>query len=1063
MAIVQLINGRLQTVIQLQVHPYQHTPTPTITGSATSGQAGTVLYGSYNTDYLLPGGDRLRLIANHDKNTVQILLLSHAPEKLKQLPGTRCASIVANAISLLNRYRIRSDFYAQPRSIEQLAKYQLTTTCIKRLQSLLAKERALNPHDWEGQEKLRQDLINILEDCRDGNRLIANNPVVSEGDLGSILYDICKFAHHYEFNRVHPVSRLDQLDFSQHVTDNSELPPCYVWDSELHIGNDEAAIEDTLRVICQLYGLEAGSQLSNIPANRFKRVQVFFSKLWQNCQDLVNHLASPKKPEHASETIIQTGGISITKIKPYYHLKGLQQNGYPDLNTMVKALTKARYLPLEAETAEEAIRLLGTRADGNWVKLPHNQLVVRLHNEMLKINYFESSGLYYPLPTGDDLSSLSELAKGPLFLPERISLQFKAFLSRVPAFFIYLYNSLKDYIGNDLYNDFNNHINAGHPQPEESDTEDGGEDLGNKTFTEHFHTTLQEILRNRGLLSNDQTLEEFIETQIRESNYVIVREEHPPSPQAYDDPLHRALSVARHLAAFFVDASERHPITGTLAAAAYFYGAGAIIAPKVLTSILAKLHLNGLIAGIGPTQDFGRWMSHGMLSEALSAATTYWQGMILAGNFDQFLIQAIDILKDDPAEVAIVISLAIAMGWSLCKIFPSLQEEMGEFPYINYAFLGAKQGVAINDTLKYPGNDWFLGTIKWLLRCGMILGKMLIGPFIEAYHYGFKDGLLSGLKKSWNLLLRTGKQIFAGLADLSLAIATIPFQEMASLLIHVPFRGLTNMLSKTLATIGNWDALGEVLIDFATRPDSWNYLTGFRLSPLYGFYSPFGTYSQNSIINSVANWAMAIFSPPFQLMKNLVVLPLIDITSLCIRIALSILNPITRALTYTAGKLLTTAAIVWDNSIGIVFRLAARGVTLGANWIDNKVGHFKHDLLGKIQVLRRQLYHWAFEDEDLALHGVLQNKKASNHPITGINEDKQYFLDNPVRTEHLPHEHNSTHCMFEALLGDRLPVITADESARHSHHPSLFHTSSPGRSRRASAINPTSSISEFSL
>ena len=54
-----------------------------------------------------------------------------------------------------------------------------------------------------------------------------------------------------------------------------------------------------------------------------------------------------------------------------------------------------------------------------------------------------------------------------------------------------------------------------------------------------------------------QTLEEFIKEQISNSPYIIARANHPPSPPAYDNPLHRALEVIRHVAGFFIDTSER--------------------------------------------------------------------------------------------------------------------------------------------------------------------------------------------------------------------------------------------------------------------------------------------------------------------------------------------------------------------------------------------------------------------------------------------------------------------------------------------------------------------------
>jgi hypothetical protein len=1024
---IRLIKGRLKTVIPLHVHPHHHTSSPTITASATSEHAGTVLYGSFNMDYLLQGGDRLRLLANHDKNKVQILLLTQDPEKLRHLPGERRASMVANAISLLDRYRIRSNSYAQPRTGIQLAKYKLATTCIETMQNLLAEERALTPDDWEGQEKLRQDLMDLIETCGDGNRLlVARNPVVTEGELGYILYDIRQYAHHYQFNRAYAVSRLDQLDFSEHARENKDSPPCYVWDSELHIGDNDEALTNALKVICQQYNLNPGSSLSNIPANRFKRLELFFINLWKNSQDLIKHLASPKNPEQTSETNKQVGGVSITKIKPYYHLEGLAQVGYHRLDDLVSTLVGTEFEARRpCESLEEAMHQLTTLANGNWLKLPGNQILVRLHNDMVTINYFEKDGCYYPLPTGDDLFSLSQLAKGPLFLTERIGLQFKAFLSRLPAFFIYLYQSITHFISYDLYDDFLEHVHAGHDHSNQNPIRENNT-LTKKTSIEHFHMSLQKILKNHGFLANGQTLEEFIETQLQENNYIIAREQHPPSPKAYDNPLHRSLGVIRHVAAYFVDRSERDPIIGTLALLGYFYGAGAVFAPTVLASILTKLHLNGLIAGIEPTQAFGRLMSHGTFAESISVATTYWHGMILAGSPDQFFIRAVDVLKDNPAEVAIVISLAIGMGWGLCQAIPGLQAEMGEFPYINYAFLGAKQGIAINDTLKNPGDDWLIGTIKWGLRGVLIVSKLLISPLVESHYYGFK-GFLSGLKKSGWLIIRSAKQILAALADLSLALLTIPLHEMAAQFIHVPFRGLMNILSKTLAILGNWQPLGEALLDFATRPGKWNFLSGMCFSPLYGFNFPFGDYSPNRIINTLLNLGIFTLLLPFQIAKNLIILPATDLLIFTLRILLCVLNPISRLGAYILGSVLTTSASIWDNSLGLIFSSAATIVTLSANWIDNLAGYFKNKLIAEIEILRRKIYHWAFNEEDLKLHG--------------INNDKQYFFDNPLRTEHLPHEDGSTSCILEALLSNRIPSLT-NNSKNHLHHVPLFSANS---------------------
>lgn len=1003
MAITRFIKGRLRSVIALQVKPSTHEAIPTITSSAIGKQAGIALYGFYTMDYLLPGGDRLRMLANHNKNSVQLLLLTQNPEKLRHLPGERTSSLVANTINRVNRYRIRSESYVKPRTEAQINKYQLASTCIEQLELLLEEERTLTKDNWSGQEALRNNLLSILEKCRDNNRLVANNPVISEGELGRLLYDTCQFAQHYQFNRVHPVSRVDQLDFSDYKALEEDRKPCFVWDSELHIGQDEEALADTLRVICQQYGLNPGSALSQIPANRFKRLELFFHKLWSNSQDWADHLASSQKPIQQSETDDLIGGLSITKVKPYHHLEGLAQIGYQTLDDLITAITNTQFQHLNANSPQDAMHLLSTRPNGSWVKINEQQLILRLHNKMLTLNYFKDEGLYYPLPCGDDLSTLSQLSKHHLYLPERLSLQLKAFFSRLPSFFTYFYRQLAHFITHDLHKEFTRHVHANHDQIEPIERSPS-ERKSNFSYL----TSLQEILKNEGLLANGQTLEEFVQTQISNSQYVIVRAKHQPSPPAYENPLHRALGVLRHIAAFFVDTSEKNPIIGTLALAAYAYGAGAIMAPQTLTSILLKLHLKGLIYGIKPTQVFGQWMSHGTNAEAISAAVTYWQAIVVGGDLDQFFICAVEVLKEDPAEVAIIVALAISLGYGLCKAVPALQEEMGRFPYINYAALGAKGGAAIYDPVMHPGDDWLLGSIKWLLKSGLTLGKLLVGPLVEGYYYGYSKGFLFGLRKSWVLLLSTSKQILAAFADLFLAIATIPFLEISALLIHVPFRGLTNLLSKAFAILGHWQAVGEALTAFATRTTSWNFLTGFRLSPLYGFHNPISEYVQNHFMNSLINLLMLFVLPPLELIKNLVILPTIDLLSLTVRVALTILNPISRLLAYTLGAILSTSAIVWDNSIGQLFQAAARRVTLSANWIDSLAGYCKQGILGQIQIARRQIYDWAFSQNDPLLHRV--------------NTDEDYFLSKPMRLEQVPHD--STRCLLDALLSDKLAALS---------------------------------------
>lgn len=1011
-----------------------HQEIPTITGSAISTQAGTVLYGSYTMDYKLPGGDILRMLANHDKKTVQLLLLTHNTDRLISMPGERKASLVANTINQLNRYLLRVNHYKKPLTLCQKEKKRLVRSSIEKLRSLLEDERELGPDEWTKQEALRRKVIAIIEDCRSQNLLIATNPIVSEGSLDKILYETRQMAQAFQFNRLYPITRLDQLDFH-----DEDLTTCFVWDSELHIGHNEDLLNDALRVICKEYRLNTASALTNLPANRFKKLASFFHKLWSDGRDWINYLAISEKSTHEMITETRADGLSITNIKPYYVLEGTEQKGYLSISDLMKNFSNfsgEESLDLSFENASE---ILSKKANGSWIKLNESQILLRSNDKTQFIHYFEHDELFYPSPCGDDLYTLSQLGKRHLYLPEKAQLQLKAFLSRIPTFFLNIAVKTKDFTRN-LFKEFMFHVHETHDKKNLADSA--------KKHAQILQITkIQEALKAHGLLPNGQSLESFITTEISKSHYKIVREEHVSSPPLYKNPLHRLLGVARHFGGFFVDVSEKNPILGTLALAAYFYGGSAVIIPEKLTNLLMKLHLNGLIKGIEPTQDLAKWLSHGTGSEAISAAVTYWQGVIVGGDFDQFFIQAIDLLKEEPADVAIIVSLAISLGYGICQVIPSLAEEMGTFPYINYAALGAKGGAAIYDTVMHPGDDWLLGTIKWFLRGGLNLLKILIGPFIELYFYGFKNGLITGLKKSAQLVYTISKQIIAALTDLILAILTIPLSEVTSLFIHVPFRGLTKIITKTLSTIGNLKSLGTFLLSFAERPGDWHYMVGYRLSPLYGFKSPFHIYVDNSAFNAAINIISFPLIISFQITKNLILLPLIDLSSFIIRIGLSLLDPLTRFMTLIVGKALLYTGLVWDNTAGKIFSLLAIGTMTFSNKLDDFAGRTKQFLLSTIQIARRYIYNWAFAQEEELTHK--------------INTDTTYFLANPMRLEHLPHD--SSTCLLRVLLEEEPSTKHEALASQPMQHPPLFIAPEPSLIIEESTIAKSPSFYSFSF
>jgi hypothetical protein len=187
----------------------------------------------HDLEYFLPHGDKLRLIGNPDKKTARLLLLTHNPELIKCLPGPRPSSLVADVINKIHHYRIRSSSYKQPLSSPQKEKLELANQVISSLTSLLKLERALSISDYEEQEQLRLQVLTLIDTARNSNRLIADDPVTSQGQLGIILANAYKTAQNYYFNRVHPTSYEDQLDFNPF-----KLKPdsWIVWDSEVHLG-----------------------------------------------------------------------------------------------------------------------------------------------------------------------------------------------------------------------------------------------------------------------------------------------------------------------------------------------------------------------------------------------------------------------------------------------------------------------------------------------------------------------------------------------------------------------------------------------------------------------------------------------------------------------------------------------------------------------------------------------------------------------------------------------------------------------------------------------------------
>lgn len=1016
------INNRTRLLIDMQTSPQKHEVVPSLTGRLMSEEAGAVVHGFYSMDYELPGGDHLRLLANHHKKQVQILLISHNPDKLRYMPGVRSHSIIAEVINIIHSYRLRSKYYQQPLDKTQELKLAYANQCIKALESLLPEERAIACKDFEAQELLRQKIITVLYRYQKENHILANQPTVSEGYLGEVLYNALQAAEYYSFNSLAAVSLYDQLDFSAHpARKHQNRKPCFVWDSDLHI-TSKNEMENAVREICRQYDLTSANKLSQIPANRFERFFGFWSKLWEDMQDFADYLTLQEKPTPKTKKTEYHNGITTTHIKPYYKLQGNDQSRYESLSKMAKAYASAQEVRkgFSAETLEEAYDRLSPEPNESWVDIASEKIMlVRVNHRVICLHYFiNDKGQYIPKPCGEDLLTLTQLCERHLYLPERFKLQMNVFITRIPDFFKHVYKVLKTYIQQDLYLDLSKHIHSDHPAHARRTTH---EYVSSKNKSKRLSATfsVKNFLKSHCLLEDGQTLESYIESRLKNSNYVIVQPEHRRETMHYSNPFHRMLHVSLEIGHLFIEPMERNPLMGSLAMAAYAYGAGAILAPDHLKALLSKLHLNGLIKGIEPTQELGMLLSNGKNSQAISAAVTYWQAVIVGGDMDEFLTHAIALVKDNPAEVAIITSLAMGLGYGICEGIPAFSEEMGRFPYANYLAAGVKGSIAIHDTVMHPGDDWFLGTCKWLLNINLIAIKLFAAPFYEFYKYGYRDGFLNGWRKSAALAFKTAHQTAATVFDLSLILLSIPFRELSTVLIHIPLRGLSSFFSKSLSALGNWQEIGRQLIYFSKRLDNRHFLRGFRPSPLYGFYSPIQHYAHNPIANLFANIAMFVLSPLFQLCKNAVILPILDILSFTMRLSLELLTPILKYSCFYTGLILNTTGFFWDNSAGLILNFTAKALSRSLNWLDEKIYLFRHWLLSKITVLRLHTYHNTFESEQ-------ENRSRS---------DMDYFTDHPSRLERLPHENKEdSPCLIHTLLsqGSQRMLETPQTEAQSS-------------------------------
>jgi hypothetical protein len=938
--------SQYKTAIPVDLPPLSHS-VPSCSGRLLGPYADVYHFGAEISSYELSDTDKLVIIASHKKPNPQIILLTHDVDLIHKMPGKRDCSLVAKMVSQVQLYITHSQHYPSPLTTWQDQKQAVANNLLKKLRQLYEDERNIPAENLEEREIFRNRVISLIESASHENLRIANHPYVSTGELGYILYQCKRQAEDYEFNPFKQVSKADQEQYE------SDGQTCFVWDSLSHLSGSNFSIDDCLQTIASHYQLNVSSNPKHpCRLNRFKQT---FEAFNQDANDIVDYCMLPNKPKQTSH-VVNSDNIQKTYIDPYYTFQS------PDILTNLKT-RHASQLPV-LENGQTANELLATQEDNSaCFSNDKSRIFVKLkdidnRSYILSYRCFIDQDLIHLLPSLDDLKAVTRASERHLYMPERAWIHFKLFFNHIPAWIKWLGQQTKRIAIEEVYDQIVEQVHRGHEtniKPREpSDV------LGN--ITKEFEKSLP----------NNMSFQMWLSEYLDDHHYVFSAPAQSTLPSLYTDPIHRVLNIGDHAASFFVGLNERNPILGSFALLAYLFGGMSILAPTALESFLKSMHAQGLTHLIPIAKAIGETMSNGPVTQTISASMTLWQATMLSGQFDKALTVALSTIKENPAEIILVASFAMGLGYSLCNLIPYLRNEMGKFPYTNYAAVGAKGGAACYDTVMHPGDDWLLGTIKWLLKGIRLFAIVLVAPVIEGVYYGWENGFIAGLRKSQADILNALKQIIASLVDSMLLIGIMLFKHGTSLLLNVPFRGITSLLSNAIALFGHVNTIGQSLIQFSKN--QFDPLTSFRSSPLYGYNPPIKNSDSNSAINQVTNLFIKIIYTPFFLLKDYIVLALADMTSFSLRLALSITNKICKLLAFTFGYLFVGISYATDPTIGWLCLKIADTITLSANFIDEQAGQLKRQALSQAQIQRGYLYRWAFANEKVKFQTQLPTK-----------------------------------------------------------------------------------------
>lgn len=634
-------------------------------------------------------GDRLTIVSKHATGHRRLILKTCDHKIASALPNKLVSSLTGKLEQQLRKYQIRIEGYRRQAKRRGLELSEVEREKAGIIESLLEKIRA---HQAREREISRRREPREQEDFRN--------------ELVEIIEDA--------------------------MTENRVATNTFA--------TGEGSLNDILynaKILCQEYEFNPHEEVTRADQNDFSEKEAGKFFLWDSDENT-----------WGGDEDIQTALFTI--VKEYGLVEDFNDEEDPHFHPLpFEESSRVGRLSQELEEQKKAARQAATYLAGEDSALvPQRSAVTRAlspaSEEGAIVELKEEAG--FVKPTERDLFVVADLAKRNLYWWHRVVIQLKIFWGQIPVAFYYQIESVKRW-ARGVWRRFNQEIDEEYvprqDQPQEQVLCISAE--RKKAVSTQLEASLRAVkLGGVPLLRENESLDDFI--QGIESSCHLVKPEHQETKTEYHNPGSVGLYVARAFGNFFRHYSEKNPITGTLGLAAYAYGAGAVMAPAVLTALLSKLHLYCLTGGIQPTQHLASVLASGSDSRAIAAGFTYWKAVAVSADMDSLLIESVKQLEDDPVSVVFIVGVAIALGYGTCKMIPAFEEELGTFPFYGQLIMGFKVGAGLAEAIHDPSSNTFSKILSWAFSIPILAIRTVMDPLVETWRHEKNNWILKGVR-----------------------------------------------------------------------------------------------------------------------------------------------------------------------------------------------------------------------------------------------------------------------------------------------------------------------------